>query len=81
MHLNSSTLPSQGKQIINLLLGVDKMKSATEIKQIVEKARNIVNEIYKDDVRLKQAKPSPNSGITRETDIVFKEILRYMLNA
>lgn len=57
------------------------MKSATEIKQIVEKARNIVNEIYKDDVRLKQAKPSPNSGITRETDIVFKEILRYMLNA
>ncbi|MBU1199671.1 MAG: hypothetical protein KKF46_01255 [Nanoarchaeota archaeon] len=57
------------------------VKSDEEIKQVVEKAREVVSKIYKDDERLKQPNPSPDSGIARETDMVFKEILRYMLNA
>ena len=55
-------------------------KSGEEIKKIVEQARDIVKEIYKDDERLKQPNPSSDSGVARETDIVFKEVLRYLLN-
>lgn len=55
-------------------------KSNAEIKEAVEKARRIVQEIYKDDPRLKQPKPTSDSGIARETDIVFKEVLRHLLN-
>ncbi len=55
-------------------------KSNEEIKQTVEKAREIIKEIYKDDERLKQPNPASDSGIARETDIVFKEVLRYLLN-
>ncbi len=56
------------------------VKSDEEIKQVVDKARKLVQEIYKDDERLKQQNQKNNSGIARETDIVFKEILKYLLN-
>jgi len=55
-------------------------KTNEEIKEAVEKARRIVQEIYKDDPRLKQKNPTSDSGIARETDIVFKEVLKHLLN-
>ena len=55
-------------------------KNEDEIKKTVEKARELVRQIYKDDERLKNPNPSSDSGIARETDIVFREVLSYLLN-
>jgi len=57
------------------------MKSKGEIKKIVDNARNILKEIYEKDERLKNPKNQvENSGLVNEMNIVFKEILSYMLN-
>ena len=55
-------------------------KSVNEIREIVKEAREIVKEVYKDDKRLKQPNPSGDSGVARETDMVFKEVLNHLLN-
>ncbi len=56
------------------------VKSNDEIKDVVEKARKIVQGIYKDDERLQQKNPTSDSGVARETDIVFEQVLNYLLN-
>lgn len=56
------------------------VKSNEKVKEVINKARSIVKDVYKDDKRLKGENLASNSGIARETDIVFKEILRYLLN-
>lgn len=56
------------------------MKSNNEIKASVKKARELVAEIYKDDPRLQNPNPTPSDGVVKETEIVFKEILRYLIN-
>lgn len=57
------------------------MKSNEEIKKAVENAREIVKSIYADDPRLqKQENQRPDSGVTVETNIVFQEVLKYLLN-
>lgn len=53
-------------------------KSNEDIKQAVERARKTVQDIYRNDERLKQD-PRPDSGVARETDIVFQEVLRHLL--
>jgi hypothetical protein len=55
-------------------------KSNDEIKSIVKNARDIVKEVYMNDERLKDKNIASDSGIARETDIVFKEVLRHLLN-
>ena len=57
------------------------VKTDKELVDCVVRARSIVNEVYKNDSRFKDAKQQqPGSGLVRETDIVFKEILRHLLN-
>lgn len=56
------------------------VKSNEEIKEVVNKARDVVKDIYKDDERLKGENLSSDSGMARETDIVFREVLKYLLN-
>ena len=58
------------------------MKSEKEISEIVKKAKAIVKGMYENDERLKNPKNQvPNSGVTVEMNIVFQEVLRYMLNS
>lgn len=57
------------------------MKTNDEIKEIVNKARELVKEIYDNDERLKKPEnQTPNSEVVNEMNIVFKAILKYMLN-
>lgn len=55
-----------------------KVKSDAQIAAAVKRARNVVQAIYKDDPRIAKVK-GPNDGVVRETEIVFQETLRYLL--
>lgn len=57
------------------------VKSNEEIKKIIGETRDLVKEIYKDDERLKSGNLASDSGIARETDIVFNVVLKYLLNS
>ena len=57
------------------------MKTDEKIIEAVNKAKKIVQKIYADDPRLKNAKnQTPNSGVTMESNIVFREVLRHCLD-
>jgi hypothetical protein len=57
------------------------MKSKEEIIKAVETAQSVVRDIYANDPRAKNPKQqNPDSGFAQETKIVFKEVLRYLLN-
>ena len=57
------------------------MKSKEEIKKAVETSREIVGELYANDSRLlKEENQRPDSGVAVETNIVFQEVLKYLLN-
>ena len=63
------------------------------VKKAIIEAREIINEVYKDDPRFKEITEGLESSdekkqkkseakldaIKRETDIAFKEVLRYLL--
>jgi len=55
-------------------------KSKEEIKKTVKEAIALVGSIYKDDERLKNPESArPDSGVSREMDIVLREVIAYML--
>ena len=57
------------------------MKTNPEIIKAVEEAKVIVQTIYKYDEKI--LKPKNNKvtpGVIKETEIVFAEVLRYLLN-
>lgn len=54
------------------------MKNDEQIVENIRRAQQIVGKAYADDERVKKAS-SADSGIARETDIVFSEVLRHLL--
>ena len=50
-----------------------------EIKEIVEKTRQVIKELYEDDMRLKQQSTTNDLSITEETHIVFEGVLNHFL--
>lgn len=54
-------------------------KTDKDILDIINKSRDIVKLAYSEDSRLTKDS-GPNSSLARESNIVFKEVLRYLLN-